>query len=113
LVQVLLLPLEESVFPVVLLEGGKALDVANTKIDNNGIHAFCGEVTKPVELLCYDLTVRGLRLVVLLGPHVLGVLNGIGIHILHLGVFGFLIILVSILIPVVVNITVPIIIFLK
>ena len=58
-VRVPLLPLEESVLPVVLLESGKTLDGANTKVDNNGIHILHGEVTEPAKHLCHD---RGLRL---------------------------------------------------
>ncbi len=52
-----LLPLDKSVLPVVLLEGDKMLDCADTKVNNNCVRILWGEVTKQAKHLHHDLPI--------------------------------------------------------
>jgi len=95
-VWVALLPLGESVLPVVILEDGKVRDAVHAKIYHNGIGILLGEVTKLAEHLCHSLATRGLRLVKLHRPGVVWILVVFLLGIFHVGVGGFIILIIPI-----------------
>jgi hypothetical protein len=91
---------------VVLWEGSETLDGADAKVNNDGVRVLLGEVTEAAKHLRHDLAIRGLRGVVLQGPSILGILDGLGVSILHLGVFVLLVLVGVILLVLVILVVV-------
>ena len=70
------LPLGKSVLPVLLMESCKVCNTVDAKVCNNGIRILLGEVADAVEHLCHSLAVRGLWLVELARPRIVGIFIG-------------------------------------
>jgi hypothetical protein len=89
----------KSVLPVVLMEISKTCNTVHTKVYNNSISISLGEVAEAAEHLCHCLATRGLGLVELACPHIIGIFGQVILAFPRFRVRGivFLLIVIAIL----------------